>query len=104
LHGFHSHKLSAEIIYTGQLDQFAGKTVDSFVLAEAGLISNAFVTVKLLSKGDVTKKATVKLPAASASAVVQVEKAGGSFEQIPRASRPQSTKKTERRAAKAKTA
>src|ERR1700749_980713 len=46
LPGFRSHRVKAETIYTGQLEQFGGKTVDATVLAEAGLISNAFVRVK----------------------------------------------------------
>ena len=93
LHGFRSYKPVVEQVYTGQLDQLAGKTIDSYRLAEQGLISNAFVLVKLLSKGEVTKKVTGKLPAASAGAIAQVEKAGGSFELTPRAARPVSSKK-----------
>lgn len=88
LQGFRSFKPKAENVYTGQLDQFAGKTVDTFVLAEAGLISNPFVRVKLISKGDVTKKVTVKLQAASATAVDAIQKAGGSFEKVGRVGRP----------------
>src|SRR3954463_10576295 len=59
LPGFRSHKTPAETVYTGQLEQFANKTVDAQLLAEAGLISNAYVTVKLIVKGDLTKKVTV---------------------------------------------
>ena len=58
-----------------------------------GLISNAFVRVKLLLKGDVTKKVTVKLQGASAGAIAAVEKAGGSFEKISLQARPASTRK-----------
>src|ERR1700761_4125083 len=43
LPGFRSHRVKAENVYTGQLEQFGGKTVDATVLAEAKLISNAFV-------------------------------------------------------------
>jgi large subunit ribosomal protein L15 len=93
LPGFRSLKPKAENVYTGQLDQFAGKSVDTFALAEAGLISNPFVRVKLISKGDVTKKVTVKLQAASESAIAAVQKAGGSFEKVARTARPASTKK-----------
>ncbi len=50
LTGFRSHKVKAEAVYTGQLEQFGGKTVDAEVLAQAGLISNAYVTVKLIVK------------------------------------------------------
>jgi large subunit ribosomal protein L15 len=95
LPGFKSHRVPAETVYTGQLEQFAGKTVDANVLAEAGLISGAYVTVKLLVKGELTKKVTVQLPLASASAIEAVEKAGGSFEKTARLQRPRtSTKKS----------
>ena len=94
LPGFRSHRPKSELIYTSQLDQFAGKIVDATVLAEAGLISNAFATVKLLSRGEVTKKVTVKLPKASETAIAAVQQAGGSFEKTSRQSRPKtSTKK-----------
>lgn len=90
LPGFRSHRTPAETIYTGQLEQFAGKVVDAALLAEAGLVSNPYVRVKLLAKGDLTKKVTVKISAASASAVAAVEKAGGSFEKSARLSRQKS--------------
>jgi large subunit ribosomal protein L15 len=94
LAGFRSHRTKAENVYTGQLDQFAGKTVDANVLADAGLISNAYVRVKLISKGDLTKKVTVNLPSASESAIAAIQSAGGAFEKTPRLGRTQtSTKK-----------
>lgn len=95
LPGFKSHRISAEVVYTGQLDQFAAKPVDTFVLAKAGLISNAFVNVKLLVKGDVTKAVNVKLQSASAGAKAAVQQAGGSFETTVRASRPKTSTKTQ---------
>ena len=94
LPGFHSHRVPAENVYTGQIEQLKGATVDASMLAEAGLISSAYIDVKLLMKGDLKRKVTVKLPAASASAVEAVQKAGGSFEKTKRLSRPKtSTKK-----------
>ncbi len=93
LPGFRSHKIAPETVYTGQLEQFAGKTVDANVLAEAGLVSNAFVSVKLIVKGDLTKKVTVKLPRASASAIEAVQAAGGTFEPTARLGRPKTTDK-----------
>jgi large subunit ribosomal protein L15 len=91
LPGFRSHKKPAENIYTGQLDRFAGKTVDANVLAEAGLISNAFVNVKLIVKGDLTKKVIVKLPKASETAIAAIQAAGGTFEPTPRIQRPKTS-------------
>lgn len=95
LPGFRSFRPKAEIVYTGQLDQFGTKTVDTAALAEAGLISSPYATAKLLVKGDVTKKVTVKLQAASEGAIAAVQKAGGSFEKAARTARPASTKKKE---------
>lgn len=95
LPGFRSYRVAAENVHTSQLEQFNGKTVDATVLADAKLISSPYVRVKLIVKGDLTKKVTVKLPAASQSAIAAVEAAGGTFEATPRLSRPKtSTKKT----------
>jgi len=93
LPGFRSHKLAAETVYTRQLEQFAGKTVDANVLAEAGLISNPYVNVKLIVKGDLTKKVTVKLPKGSESAIAAVQAAGGNFEPTARLGRPKTSSK-----------
>src|ERR1044072_6994939 len=49
LPGFKSHRPVVETVYTRELEQFSGKTVDASLLAEAGLISNAFVKVKLIT-------------------------------------------------------
>jgi large subunit ribosomal protein L15 len=96
LPGFRSHRPKVETVYTGQLEQFAGKSVDTALLAEAGLISNAYVKVKLIVQGELTKKVTVKLSKASASAKAAVEAAGGTFESTARLSRPKtSTKKAD---------
>lgn len=95
LPGFKSHRAEVQTVYTGQLENLKATTVDTAVLAEAGLITNAYGYVKLIKRGDVTKKLTVKLTGASASAVEAVQAAGGSFEVVARAKRAQtSTKKS----------
>ncbi len=94
LHGFRSFKVAAEEVYTGQLDQFAGKTVNTAVLAEAGILTNPYVNAKLLVNGDVTKKVTIQLQGASSKAIEAVQKAGGTFEKVARLARPTTTKKT----------
>ena len=95
LRGFKSHRVAAETVYTGQLEQFGGKTVDTTVLAEAGIITSPYVNVKLLKKGDLTKKVTVKVQLASQTAIEAVQAAGGSFEKTERLGRP-STKKQDK--------
>ncbi|HSX46359.1 MAG TPA: 50S ribosomal protein L15 [Candidatus Saccharimonadia bacterium] len=93
LPGFRSHKIAPETVYTGQLEQFGGKTVDAEALAKAGLISNPYVSVKLITKGELTKKVTVKLGGASESAKAAIEAAGGSFEKATRLQRPKTSTK-----------
>lgn len=80
LHGHKALKPKAEVIYTAQLNQFNGKTVDTAFLAAQKLVSSPNVRVKLIVKGEVTKSVAVKLPAASKSAIELIENAGGSFE------------------------
>lgn len=87
LRGFHSHHKTATTVYTGQLDQL-GVIVDNQALADAGLVENGFLKVKLIAKGAVTKKHTVKLQAASSGAVEAVQKAGGSFTEVAQVTRP----------------
>jgi large subunit ribosomal protein L15 len=99
LPGFRSTRTRAEVVYTGQLDAFAGKTADAEALAKAGLITSQYVRVKVILKGEVTKKVTVKAQAISASALDAVQKAGGSFEKVEITARPTSAKKTEKLAA-----
>ncbi len=88
LPGFRSVRVKAETVYTGQLDQFAGKTVTNQVVADAGLVSSPYSRVKLVVNGDVTKKVTVKLQAASTGAAEAVKKAGGSFDAVAQIGRP----------------
>jgi large subunit ribosomal protein L15 len=93
LPGFKGFKTPAEVVYTGQLDDVKAKTIDTAALAEAGLVSNAFVKVKLIVQGEVTKKHEVKLQAASGAAIEAVQKAGGTFEKVGRTPRPATRKK-----------
>lgn len=86
LPGFRSIRPKAENVYTGQLAGVGAK-VDNFTVFEAGLTSSPYVRVKLISKGDVSKKVTVKLQGASQSAIEAVQKAGGSFTETPQIKR-----------------
>ncbi|HSX05126.1 MAG TPA: 50S ribosomal protein L15 [Candidatus Saccharimonadales bacterium] len=92
--GFKSKRVPAENVFTDQLDKLGAK-VDNQVLAEKGLITSQYVRVKLLKRGDVTKKVTVSLQAASQTAIEAVQKAGGDFKAVARTMRP-STKKADK--------
>lgn len=96
LSGFRSYHVAPENVYTGQLEQFGGKTVDAAALADAKIISNPYVRIKLIVKGELTKKVTVKLPAASETAITAVQAAGGSFEKTARLSRPKTSTKEQK--------
>lgn len=100
MRGFTSKRAPAEVVYTGQLDTFGGKAVTNATLAEAGLVATAFSKVKLVAKGEVTKKITVKLQQASEGAIEAIQKAGGSFEKTAMAARPASKRATSRAANK----
>lgn len=78
LPGFTSHRPKVDNVYTGQLAA-VGSKVDNFSLFEAGLIASPHTKVKLIVKGEVAKKHTVKLQAASETAIAMVQKAGGTF-------------------------
>jgi large subunit ribosomal protein L15 len=93
LRGFKGYKPEVEAVYTGQLNAFAGKTVDAHVLADAGLITSPYVRTKLILKGDLTKKVMVKLQNASKSAIAAIQKAGGTFERTAQTPRPATSKK-----------
>lgn len=84
--GFRSFKIKPETVYTGDLASVKG-VVSNQSLFEAGLVSSPYTRVKLVVRGEVTGKHTVKLQAASATAVAAVQKAGGSFEAVPQLAR-----------------
>jgi len=65
------------------LEVFAdGDVGDGVALGKKGLISKVADGVKILGKGELTKKLTVRLHAASAGAMEKIEKAGGTFELV----------------------
>ena len=93
--GFKSHKVRAENVFTDELDK-VGANVNNESLAKAGLITSPYARVKLLTRGEVTKKVTVELQAASETAIEAIQKAGGSFKAVARQARPASKPKEEK--------
>ena len=80
--GFKSLRTPAQIVYLDRLNDFAGKTVDNMSLFENGYISTPFHTVKVIARGELTAKVTLRVQAASKSVQEAVKKAGGTFEKI----------------------
>lgn len=81
LKGFKSIHPKAEIVYTDRLNELSGK-VDNYALAEAEMISSPFVKVKIITRGDITKKIDLETQFASKTAVEAIKKAGGSFKKV----------------------
>ena len=88
LRGFKSKRDTIEEVYTGQLDEIKEVAIDNQTLYNAGIISSPYSAAKLIVRGDLKTKKTVKLQNASALAIDMLNKAGGSFEKIPRQGRP----------------
>jgi len=59
----------------------SGETVDSEALVAKGVIKHAYVPVKVLGDGELTKALTVKVDKVSASAKAKIEAVGGKVEQ-----------------------
>jgi large subunit ribosomal protein L15 len=81
----------------GKLD--AAMLIDADVLVATGVITKARDGVRLLGKGQLTAKLTLKLAGASAAAKAAVEAAGGSLE-LP-APAPEPLSREEQKAARA---
>ena len=59
-----------------------GTVVDAAALIEKGVISNCKYGLKVLARGELTKKLTVKAAAFSESAKAKIEQAGGKAEVV----------------------
>lgn len=81
--GFKSFRAPAQVVYLDELEALAGKTADNQSLFEAGLVKTPFHTVKVICRGELAGKITLRVQAASAGAVAAIEKAGGAFERTP---------------------
>ncbi|HEY1085392.1 MAG TPA: 50S ribosomal protein L15 [Candidatus Saccharimonadales bacterium] len=77
--GFKSLRTPAQVVYLDHLNAFKGKTVDNLALFEAGLIASPFHAVKVIARGELSEKVTLKVQGASKSVIAAIEKAGGSF-------------------------
>jgi large subunit ribosomal protein L15 len=80
--GFKNHgRTEFQVVAVGRLSALpAGTVVTKELLVEKHLIKNASLKTKLLSDGDLTVALTVRLDAASKSAIAKVQQAGGTVE------------------------
>lgn len=103
--GFHNpFRVEYNEVNLDVLNSFnAGETVTPETLLRAGMLRNAEWGVKLLGRGKLEKKLTVKVHKASEAAKAAIEKAGGAVEmiQVPQKAKAQKAAK-ETKSAKAK--
>ena len=92
LKGFKSIHPKAEVVYTDRLNELSGK-VDNYKLAEAQMISSPFVKVKIITRGEITKKIDLETQFASKTAIEALKKAGGSFKKVAVLQRPKTKEK-----------
>jgi large subunit ribosomal protein L15 len=83
-------------INLNQLDKLKGGEINTVTLVDAGLIKHPRSPVKILGTGKVTKKFSIKLGAATASARAAIEKAGGTFEATASSHSPKKPSKRNR--------
>jgi large subunit ribosomal protein L15 len=92
------HRTQTQAVNVAALEERfdAGAEITPELLAERGLIRNTRIDVKLLGQGDLTKKLSITVHAASASAREKVEAAGGTLTLL-REPKERKPKRSERR-------
>ncbi len=94
--GFKSLRTPAQVVYLDHLNAFKGKTADNMSLFEAGLVSTPYHTVKVIARGELTEKVTLRVQAASKSVQEAIKKAGGTFEKVDTPIKPSTKKKADK--------
>lgn len=79
--GFKSLRTPAQVVYLDRLNGLKG-SIDNHALYEANLIATPFHTVKVILRGELSAKISLKTQGASKSVIAAIEKAGGSFEKV----------------------
>jgi large subunit ribosomal protein L15 len=102
--GFSNYPFKQEwqVINVGEIDKRyeIGETVDLTSLLKKGMIVKT-KPVKILANGDISKKLSFKVDAASASAIAKIEKAGGDVTVIPPPEKSKDTRRTKNKSNKA---
>lgn len=91
LRGFRSIRPPVTTVYTGELEALKTTEIDNIKLAEAGLIEHPYLRVKVIDKGNLNKKMTLRLQMASTGALKKIEAAGGKFIVSPQLKRNSKT-------------
>lgn len=95
--GFKSLRTPAQVVYMDHLNDFKGKTADNASLFEAGYVATPYHTVKVIGRGELTAKVTLRVQGASKSVQEAIKKAGGTFEKVPTPIKPSSKQKKDKK-------
>ncbi len=78
IRGFNNpNRTSYQVINVSQLEVCDAGSLDTVALFEKGLLSSKTLPIKLLADGEVTKKFTITVDAASKTAIEKIEAQGG---------------------------
>lgn len=91
--GFKSSRTPAQIVYLDTLNSFEGSVADNHSLSAAGYVATPYHTIKVIGRGELTRKISLRVQGASKSVQAAITKQGGTFEKTPVPIRT-STKKT----------
>lgn len=91
--GFKSLRTPAQVVYLDHLNAFKGKIADNMTLFEEGYIATPYHTVKVIARGELKEKVTLRVQGASKSVQEAIKKAGGTFEKVPTPIKPSSKNK-----------
>ena len=80
--GFKSLRAPAQVVYLEALSGFKKSVADNMSLFEAGLIASPHSAVKVILKGELNDKITLKVQAASKNAVAAIVAKGGTFSKV----------------------
>lgn len=95
--GFKSIRTQAQVVYMDHLNAFDGKTADNFTLFEEGYVATPHHAIKVIGRGELSAKVTLRVQGASKSVREAIEKAGGKFEKIATPLPESSKQKTEKK-------
>lgn len=78
--GFKSLRAPAQVVYLEKLNDVKTKIVTNESLYASGIISTPFHSVKIITRGELSKALNIKVQYASKSAQAAIIAAGGSFD------------------------
>lgn len=80
--GFKSARTPAQVVYLDTLNTFEGAIADNHSLFEQNYVATPFHSIKVIARGELTKKVSLRVQGASKSVQAALTAKGGSFEKV----------------------